>query len=378
MESVLHRRYKVTERLFSNTLGELFLGRDAQAAASQTLLIHYLPLQLLSDSALKQSLTTLQNLGRQAEVPILQVLDCAWSDTEVLFVMQAPEAWSLSVLPVLQGQATKLHQKALATTQQLIDQGLVSHGIDPTLFLVTPSGELHLLGTAFLSELQELQASSPNLLQPQPVPVATKKPSLWPLLFLGATGFVAAGSLGVYQFKKTEPLLPATVVSQVAVSELDKPISNTILASTQVDLSQSSAAIHTESTVKHQALPTTNLQALSSPSVATKKTDQDLVQPEPTPINTIEKLPSSRQNFPVEANSIATKHLERATEAIKNGHLQTGLYYLRLAKKLTADPEQLQQTAKQLLAQAEKPWLANSEALSASMQENIKAEFGLK
>ncbi|HPY40959.1 MAG TPA: hypothetical protein PLM98_10595, partial [Thiolinea sp.] len=195
MESILHKRYKLSERLFSNSLGELFLGRDLQAPAAQRLLIHYLPSQLLSDTALKQSLNSLQSLGQQAATSVLKVIDCAWSDTEVFFVLEAPETWSLSVLPALQGPATNLHQKALAITQQLIDQDLISQGIEPSLFLVTPNGELYLLGTAFLTELQGLQLASPTLLQPQTIKTR-KRASLLPLSLLGITGLVLAGGFG--------------------------------------------------------------------------------------------------------------------------------------------------------------------------------------
>lgn len=352
MESMLHKRYKIGERLFSNSLGELFLGRDLQATTTQRLLIHYLPAQLLSDSALKQSLGTLQSLGNQAHTSVLQVLDCAWSDTEVFFVLEAPEAWSLSVLPVAQGQPTNVHQKALTITQELINQGLITKGIEPSLFLVAPTGELYLLGTAFLTELQNLTLELPTLLQPPPPLPPAKKHSFLPLILLGVTGLVAAGSLGVYQFAHPSKQVQAPVAQQLAV--LDKPLTPS-LATTRVEPRKTAAQTDLEqaSLELHTPVANTPLSKTSEPALATP---------------TIELKP---------IHPIATQHLERATEAIKHGHLHTGLYYLRLAKKLEANPEQLQASAKRLLEQAQLTDAA-SEVLGTQIQTRIKQEFSLE
>lgn len=333
MESVLHKHYKIGERLFSNVHGELFLGRDLQATTNQRLLIHYLPSQLLSDQALKQSLSSLQNLGTQADISVLRVLDCAWSDTEVFFVLEAPEAWSLSVLPALQGQPTNLHQKALGITQQLIDQGLVTKGVDPSLFLVTPTGDLYLLGTAFLTELQAIEQQSPTLLQPAPPLPAKRKPSLLPLLLLAGAGLVTAGSLGVYQF--VNPAKQTQFAPSVTASELDKPLAHSEVS--------------------------TNLIAAAEP-----------VLPKPVAAVKIVTLPQT-----MTPNPQASKQLEHATEAIKNGHLQTGLYYLRLAKKLEASQASLQTAAKKLIEQAQLT-STTSEGISPQMQNSISQEFGLE
>ncbi|MFZ1389704.1 MAG: hypothetical protein WBP46_18285 [Thiolinea sp.] len=378
MESILHKRYKVTERLFSNSLGELFLGRDIQTNVNQPLLIHYLPPQLLSDTALKQSVTSLQNLGKQAGTNVLKVLDCAWSEKDVFFVLQAPEAWSLTVLPALPAQPTKLHQRALETTQQLISQGLVTKGLDPSLFLVTPTGELHLLGTAFLSELQELQNHSPNLLQPPPKQPTAKKSRLLPLSLLAATSLVAAGSWGIYQFNHSNKPVIAAISPVITVSELDMPAkkaqANSALLSTEIELSPPPSAPEP----KPQSPPAATVELTAAPTLVTPPPIEQT--PAPTPNLSIEKLPSS--HIPTTqtsvANPAATKHLDRAAEAIKNGHLQTGLYYLRLARKLNADQQQLQTTAQQLLTQAEKTDLSTQEAMSLAMQASIKTEFGLE
>lgn len=383
MESILHKRYKVTERLFSNSLGELFLGRDIQTNVNQPLLIHYLPPQLLSDTALKQSVTSLQNLGKQAGTSVLKVLDCAWSDKDVFFVLQAPEAWSLTVLPALPTQPTKLHQRALETTQQLISQGLVTKGLDPSLFLVTPTGELHLLGTAFLSELQELQNHSPNLLPPPLKQPAAKKSRLLPLSLLAATGLVAAGSWGIYQFNHSNKPVIAAISPVITVSELDMPAkksqANSALLSTEIELSPPPSTPEP----KPQSPPAATAELTAAPALVTPPAIEQkptLPQQAPTPNLSVEKMPSS--HIPTTqtsvANPAATKHLDRAAEAIKNGHLQTALYYLRLARKLNADQQQLQTTAQQLLTQAEKTDLSTQEAMSLAMQASIKTEFGLE
>ncbi|WP_298609201.1 hypothetical protein [uncultured Thiothrix sp.] len=393
MESVLHKHYKAGERLFSNTLGELFLGRDLQATTNQRFLIHYLPRQLLSNTALKQSLSSLQNLGHKANTSVLKVLDGAWSETEVFFVMEVPKAWSLTVLPALQGQPTNLHQKALDITQQLIEQGLVTKGLDSSLFLVAPTGDLHLLGTSFLTELQTLADKSPNLLQPQaPVPI-NKRPSVLPLILLGGAGLVAASSLGLYQFANLSKPVPVTVASPVMISELDKPLVpnelNTHLE-TAIEPTKPIEPINLAVAAKLEPMiapvETTKTQETLKPvSIsATKIKEPDLVEPT-TQVDKTKPLASSVVILSSSITQVPTTppspqagmHLERASEAIKNGHLQTGLYYLRLAKKLNASQEQLKNMAKQLIEQARLTGAA-SEMLSPQMQTSIKQEFGLE
>lgn len=388
MESVLHKRYKIGERLFSNSLGELFLGRDLQATTNQRLLIHYLPPQLLSDTALKQSLSALQQQGNQANTAVLQVLDCAWSDTEVFFVLETPEAWSLSVLPAVQGQPTNVHQKALNITQQLIDQSLITKGIDPALFLVTPTGDLYLLGTAFLTELRALEQTSLTLLQPQPPLPPTKKPSLLPLLLLGGVGLVAAGSLGVYQFAMPSKQAQALLAPSITVSELDKPLAQTETTAL-VPIPETHKT--TELTNTGQLKPSPALPAKSQPAKQTAEPAPVLTDPKPVEIKPVSSpntssmqsdalaitlpapIPPKHEHAP---NPQAAKHLEQAIEAIQHGHLQTGLYYLRLAKKLEANQEQLQTAAKQLLEQAQ--LTGTNETLSPPMQTSIKQEFNLE
>lgn len=359
MESMLHKRYKIAERIFSSSLGELCLGRDLQAPAHQRCLVHYLPKQLLSDAALKPSLYHLQSLGKQAETIILKVLDCAWSETELLFVLEIPEAWSLSPLPAIQGQPTQLHQKALTITQKLIDQGLITTGIEPSLFLVTPTGDLYLLGTALLAELQALTAQSPSLLRPIPPLAPRKKPRLLPLVLLGVTGLVAAASLGVYQLTKPNQPIQAPIAPKIQISSLDKP------------------SPHPAATT---SLVTTALQPPLSPNTLSQNTAPSLSQAQPTTQATIVQAVLAKPTIippPITSNPAASQHLKRANEAIKHGHLQTGLYYLRLAKKLAAHPEHLKTTTQELLEHAQQTQAAQ-EALSPQMQLSIKQEFGLE
>ncbi|HMT92836.1 hypothetical protein [uncultured Thiothrix sp.] len=380
MESVLHKRYKIGERLFSNALGELFLGRELQAGGNQRLLIHYLPAQLISDYALKQSLNHLQDLGSKAEAAVLNVLDCAWSDTEVCFVLEAPEAWSLSVLPALQGQPTNLHQKALSITQQLIDQGLITKGIDPALFLVAPNGDLHLMGTAFLTELQALEQQSPSLLQPQSEVPPKKKTRFLPLALLGSMGLVvAAGSLGLYQFAAPRRTVQAPTPPAITVSTLDKPSTHITNITSLV------AAVEPKITIPKTD---TSLTKVADKQLVQKVEEANLSLPTEDAKPSTATISASLlvTNSPVAiqvppkpelpTNPQALKHLERAQEAVQRGHLQTGLYYLRLAKKLAADSTQLQTAARQLLEQAQLMG-TTSEAISPQMQMDIQQEFGL-
>jgi hypothetical protein len=362
MESILHKRYKLGERLFSNALGELFLGRDLQASNHHVLLIHYLPKQL-SDQALKQSLAILQKMGAEANAPVLKVLDCAWSDTEVFFVLETPTAWSLTPLPPIQGQPTKLHQKAYELTQQLIDQNLISKGLEPSLFMVTPNGDLSLLGTAFLSELQELQAQLPSLLQAQALAPKPKKRHFLALGLLAASGLVAAASLGVYQFTKTDSLANP-IVPQRTVSEWDKP---KLSLEEHTELPSEAASASTR--VVPLALKTQSQEAASALITSPPANDKAAsMSTAATPANNlVVTSPSS--------NPQAKQNLNKANEAIKNGHLQTGLYYLRLAKKLNPSEAELQHTAESLLEHAQQTL---STELSTQMQESIEQEFNLQ
>lgn len=366
MESVLHKRYKIGERLFSNELGELFLGRDLKAMHNKPLLIHYLPKQL-SDSALKQSLSLLQTVGAQAPTSVLSVLDCAWSDTEVFFVLETPEAWSLSPLPVMQGEPTKLHQKATEITQQLLDQNLINTGLEPCLFMVTPTGELHLLGTAFLSELQELQATLPTLLQPQTLPPKAKKAHFLPLLLLATTGLVAAASLGLYHFKHEELSAMPVAPKAMVVSQWDTPKPNltapTELLTTPKLESQSEPALAQVVQVSEPSSSSTSQSSIANTASLTT-----------TPANSPDLAMQSEPS--AQTNPLAEQNLAKATEAIKRGHLQTGLYYLRLAKKLGATQVLLKPTAQTLIQNAQQAVIP-SEVMSLQMQESIKEEFDL-
>lgn len=392
METLSHKRYKLGEKLFSNSLGELFLGRDLQATTNQRLLFHSLPKQLLKELPPQLSLNQLKNLGSKADILLLKVVDYAWSEDQAIFVMETPEAWSFNVLPALQGQPTNLHQKALQIAQQLMDQSLVSKGIDSSLFLVTASGDLYLLGTALLTELQALAQQSPNLLQPQPSTPLAKKTRLLPLFLLGGAGLVAAGSLGIYQFAAPSKPLPMANTPIVPVSVLDKPSEanevNTALAPV-LEPKKPIAAVQVEaSTSEPVAIPTQSLaEALPEPAVIPIKQEPTLPKPEaatvlasltasPVPTSNITLPPTAQTTNPATANPQATQHLEHATEAINHGHLQTGLYYLRLAKKLDADQALLQNAAKQLIEKAQLTANA-SETLSPQMQTSIKQEFGL-
>ena len=392
MESVLHRHYKLGQQLFANTLGELYLGRDL-ISANHHLLIHCLPLAVLTTSALKRSLNLLQKLGAQADAPILPVLDCAWSDTNACFILKAPQNWALTALPPIQGNPTKLHQKALSITATLLKQNLVKQGLEPNLFMVTAEGELHLLGTALLPELQDYHTHSTTVLNPKTVRNTTKKSRFSSLLAFGTTGLAVAGGLAFYQFTPTfQPtpqvpsLPPKSTIHQA--STLDTPASSPnpplVITTAQKPVLLASAvpiAIEQASALGSTAPPHPNTQELalnSSPSETTASLNiapsEKFINSE-SPSTTLSPHPATmptNTNDAMDTNTL--QYLERARDAIEHNRLQTGVYYLRLAKKLNAEQTRLKPLAQEIIQRAQ---IKSNEVLSPQMQEAIKQEFML-
>ncbi|HPY41958.1 MAG TPA: hypothetical protein PLM98_15645, partial [Thiolinea sp.] len=173
------------------------------------------------------------------------------------------------------------------------------------------------------------------------------------------------------------------------VSELDKPSSqsaaNTNLVASNPEPKQLVAMVSTVKTEPVPAQPSSLQSANKEPAEPSTKAAVEPSPPPPTLVKQLtqpELLISNSLNAQEASPSQTTdpavlKHLEHASEAINHGHLQTGLYYLRLAKKLGANLAPLQASAKQLIEQAQQN-TATNEALSSQMQESIKLEFGLK
>ncbi|MGB1010986.1 MAG: hypothetical protein ACPGVP_14785, partial [Thiolinea sp.] len=86
--------------------------------------------------------------------------DFGWTGEKGYFVLAAPDAWLVTVLPPLTPVPTSLHQRANQLVKQLQAQQFVRTGIDPAFFLVAPSGDVFLLGTLLHEDVQRLQADS--------------------------------------------------------------------------------------------------------------------------------------------------------------------------------------------------------------------------
>ncbi len=199
---LLAHRYMLNDCLFASTLGTLYQARDTRAAPESgktQVLIHLFPARALGYSPLKITCTRLQQLDQRHNPGILPITDCGWMETEAYFVLESPQSWSLSTLPPPQAHLTRLHEKAVQLTGQLMDQGLVREGLQAQLFLVTPDGEIHLPGTVLSEHLQALQTRNASLLSP--ALHTRRKPRHWLYskgFWLGSTSIALAGGLSVY------------------------------------------------------------------------------------------------------------------------------------------------------------------------------------
>ncbi|PID49270.1 MAG: hypothetical protein CR991_07765 [Proteobacteria bacterium] len=198
----IDNRYILGDCLFSGELGTLYRARDAHPSSENDsqVLIHFFPPRALAYTRLRQQYETLKQACKIANAPVLPVRDCSWSGTKALFVLEVPQSWSLSVLPVMKPHATSLHTKALQLTHNLVNQGLVERGLPSQAFLVTPEGELYIPSTLLSPALQNLQKNDLGLLIPNSrfmqAPSLRRLPSIG-LLWLGLGGLALASGAGL-------------------------------------------------------------------------------------------------------------------------------------------------------------------------------------
>lgn len=196
---LLAQRYLLQTELVSNSAGTLYQARDMRALDAETaaVLIHILPTNALLQIPLKLMTERLQALSTQTDAAVLKVLDSGWLNSEPYFVLASPPSWSLSALPPMLGQSTRLHEQALRLNQQLTEQGLLTSALPTSLFLVSADGSVYLPSTALAPRLTTFTESPELLLQAHQLPKRASLSNL-PWLGLGVIGVVAASSAGMY------------------------------------------------------------------------------------------------------------------------------------------------------------------------------------
>lgn len=208
---LIGQRYLLQTLLVSNSAGHLYQARDIRAGSNQDtqVLVHILLADALRNTPLKLMAERLQALSSQTNAAVLSVLDSGWTHAEPYFVLASPDSWSLSALPPMLGQTTRLHEQALQLNQQLTEQGLIKGALPTSLFLVSAGGNVYLPSTALAPSLQNL-TEAPELLLQAHAPHPRSKFNALPLLGVGFIGVVAASGAGLYyqnQLMSTATLL---------------------------------------------------------------------------------------------------------------------------------------------------------------------------
>jgi hypothetical protein len=196
---LIAQRYLLQTELVNNSAGTLYQARDLRASdtAKAAVLIHILPSNTLLQLPLKLMTERLQALSTKTDAAVLKVIDSGWLNSEPYFVLVSPPSWSLSALPPMLGQSTRLHEQALRLNQQLTEQGLVTSALPTSLFLVSADGLVYLPSTVLAPRLQTF-TESPELLLQAHLQAKRISFSAWPWLGLGVIGVVAASSAGLY------------------------------------------------------------------------------------------------------------------------------------------------------------------------------------
>ncbi|WP_298613189.1 hypothetical protein [uncultured Thiothrix sp.] len=196
---LIGQRYLVQTELINNSTGTLYQARDMRASDTETtpVLIHIFPTKALPSTPLKLMTERLQALSAQTDAAVLKVLDSGWINAEAYFVLTSPPSWSLSALPPMLGNPTRMHEQALRLNQRLSEQGLLSGYLPTSLFLVTAHGEVYLPSTALVPNLLSLTESPELLLHAHLLPKRTSISAL-PWLGLGFISVVAASGAGLY------------------------------------------------------------------------------------------------------------------------------------------------------------------------------------
>lgn len=196
-------RYLLNDYLFSGEIGTLYRGHDTQPQSDgdHQVLIHFFPPRAMPYTQNREQCDALKDACKIANAPVLPIRECGWSGTRAFFVLETPQSWSLSVLPVMKPHATNLHTRAMQLTSNLVNQGLVKRGLPSQCFLVTPDGELYIPGTLLSPVLQDLQKDNPGLLLPNGAASLIKTMPLRKLqglgLWLGLGGLALASGMGL-------------------------------------------------------------------------------------------------------------------------------------------------------------------------------------
>ncbi|HPY41487.1 MAG TPA: hypothetical protein PLM98_13275, partial [Thiolinea sp.] len=282
---LIGQRYLLQTTVVSNSAGTLYQARDMRAGAAQDaqVIIHVLPPNALRSIPLKLLTERIQALSQKADSAVLKLLDSGWTNTEPYFVLASPATWSVSALPAMLGQSTRLHQQALQLNQRLTEQGLIKGALPTSLFLVSADGQIYLPSTALVLSLHNLVESPDLLLQAHRLPTHTRFKAL-PFLGLGFIGVVAASGAGFYY--------------------------QNYLTNSQALLEESTKAARTTSLLEPATLnelPVVQSPTLNSSSLA----DTPSLKPEPEKFDDNRVLANSRssssaQPIPEEAQSLAT------------------------------------------------------------------------
>lgn len=237
--NIVNNRYVLKNQLFADShIGELHQVRDLKIDrnnAPTDFLLHILPGKIFSYPVFKQTCTDLKALQTpELSIPVLPVLDCGWTGEEAFFVIQAPDTWAYSSLPPIKNSlATTPHQRATTIVKELAGKELTGNKLSPSFFIITPEGDLHLLGTALSPTIIQQQDESGALLEAKKSyqGKTTSKNSgyrwSWAALILGSIG--VAGATGAYIFlgaasknnEVLEPFVPETAVLETKAE--DKP-----------------------------------------------------------------------------------------------------------------------------------------------------------
>jgi len=306
-------RYLLSNYLFSGELGTLYRGHDTQPQSDgdHQVLVHFFPPRAMPYTQNREQCDALKDACKIANAPVLPIRECGWSGTRAFFVLETPQAWSLSVLPVMRPHATNLHTRAMQLTSNLVNQGLVKRGLPSQCFLVTPDGELYIPGTVLSPVLQGLQKDNPGILLPNDSARLIKTVPLRKLqglgLWLGLGGLALASGMG---------LLYVVLGSN---TEIDHTSSNTQLTQSKPSLNEPEQAARNPSTTStsneaEPSQPTINA-TLQDRQTTTTTTDAPtvlaLAEPDKeTPEHTLE---AEIQQTAYEAPNQLTQPMEEAT-----------------------------------------------------------------
>lgn len=243
--NIFNNRYLLKHLLFAdNSMGKLYQVRDikpGRSLAAADVLLHILPGKIFSYPVFKQTCTDLKAIAApQLSIQVLPVLDCGWTGEEAFFVIQPPDAWAYNSLPPIQNSsATTLHQRAIAVIEELTQANLASNKLCAAFFIVSPEGDLHLLGTALSPTIQQQQDASISLLETEENDQSKNGKTSgrlwgWATITLGIVGI--AGATGVYTFiaetaeKNELPETPASKTAIVGTPVEDKPVQVSVVA----------------------------------------------------------------------------------------------------------------------------------------------------